>query len=74
MKNEIYQQLNMNDRDEVVGFLKSLWLEKPHNCPLCKGKLNHLHKKAKKSNNDWICQNCGKRYDAIKILDMINRY
>ena len=55
MKNEIYQHLNMNDRDEVVGFLKSLWLEKPQDCPLCNGKLNYLHKKAKKSNNDWIC-------------------
>lgn len=53
-------------------FLKSLICEKPQPCPICGGKLDFLHKKAKKSNCDWICKECGKRYDTIKILDRIN--
>ena len=68
----IYQELNMADRDEAVIFLKSLICEKPQPCPICGGKLEFLHKKAKKSNCDWICKECGKRYDTIKILDRIN--
>ncbi|KIR03843.1 hypothetical protein P261_02658 [Lachnospiraceae bacterium TWA4] len=36
------------------------------------GKLDYFHKKAKKSNSDWICTECGKRYETIKILDRIN--
>ena len=34
MKNEIYQQLNMNDRDEVVGFWEVYGL-KNHRTVLC---------------------------------------
>ena len=69
---DIYQELNMANRDEAVIFLKSLICENPQPCPICGGKLDFLHKKAKKSNCDWICTECGKRYDAIKILDRIN--
>ncbi len=68
----IYQELNMNNRDEAVVFLKSLICEKPYPCPICGGKLDYFHKKAKKSNSDWICLECGKRYETIKILDQIN--
>ena len=47
-------------------------IQMPQPCPLCGGRLDFLHKKAKKSNSDWICTVCGERYDAIKILDQLN--
>ncbi len=69
---DIFQELSVSNRDEAVIFLKSLWSEKPQPCPICGGKLDFLHKKAKKSNCDWICTVCEKRYDTMKILDRIN--
>ena len=66
------EKLNMNRRDEVVAFLKSLWSEKPVPCPLCGGELDYFHQKAKKSNSRWKCKNCHQVYDAIKILDELN--
>ena len=72
MEKDILNKLKMNSRDEAVSFLKSLWNEKPQHCPLCDGKLDFLHKKAKKSNCDWICTVCGERYDTIKILKQLN--
>lgn len=62
----------MNSRAEAVAFLKSLWNEAPQPCPLCNGKLDFLHKKAKKNNSDWKCTGCGERYDAIKLLNLLN--
>ena len=72
MEIDILNKLEMNSRDEAVSFLKSLWSENPQPCPLCDGKLDFLHKKAKKSNCDWICTVCGERYDTIKILKQLN--
>lgn len=72
MEKDILNKLKMNSRDEAVSFLKSLWNEKPQSCPMCNGKLDFLHKKAKKSNCDWICTVCGERYDTIKILKQLN--
>ena len=72
MKNEILNWLDRSSRDEVVRFLKSLWSQKPQPCPLCGGKLDFLHKKAKKSNCDWICTVCGERFDTIRILNRLN--
>ncbi|MBQ9947949.1 MAG: hypothetical protein IJO91_06125 [Oscillospiraceae bacterium] len=72
MEKDILGKLKMSSRDEVVSFLKSLWNESPHPCPLCGGKIDFLHKKAKKSNCDWICTTCGERYDTIKILNQLN--
>ena len=72
MDKDLLNKLKMNSRDEVVSFLKSLWTEIPQLCPLCGGKLDFLHKKAKKSNCDWICTVCGERYDTIKILKQLN--
>ena len=72
MEKAILGKLKMNSRDEAVSFLKSLWNEEPQPCPLCDGKLDFLHKKAKKSNCDWICTVCGERYDTIKILKQLN--
>ena len=72
MDKDLLNKLKMNSRDAVVSFLKSLWTETPQLCPLCGGKLDFLHKKAKKSNCDWICTVCGERYDTIKILKQLN--
>ena len=72
MEKDILTKYKMSNRDEAVKFLKSLWLETPRPCPLCGGKLDFLHKKAKKSNCDWVCTVCGERYDTIKILNALN--
>ena len=47
MDKDLLNKLKMNSRDEVVSFLKSLWSENAQPCPLCGGKLDFLHKKAK---------------------------
>ena len=52
MANNILDELHMSTRDEGVSFLKSLWSDNPKPCPLCSGKLDYMHKKAKKSVND----------------------
>jgi len=57
------------NRDNEVNLLKSLWCEKAVICPACnKGKLQHLHKKAKKSNCDWKCTSCGEIFRTIKMF------
>ena len=72
MEKDILTKFEMNSRDETVNFLKSLWNETPQPCPFCGRKLDSLHKKAKKSNCDWICTACGERYDTIKLLKELN--
>ena len=49
----IYQELNMANRDEAVIFLKSLICEKPQPCPICGGKLDFLHKKRNINLPSW---------------------
>ena len=72
MVKDILKKLRMESRDEAVIFLKSLWKEAPQTCPLCGGRLDFFHKKAKKSNCDWICTVCDERYYTIKILRQLN--
>ena len=72
MEKELLAKYKMQSREEMVTFLKSLWAEKPSACPLCGGKLDYFHKKAKKSNSDWVCTACGERFQAIDILSRIN--
>ena len=56
-------------REEEVAFLKQLWQNRPTVCPRCgEGTLTHLHKKAKKSNTEWKCPNCGEVYRTIRLL------
>ena len=56
-------------RAEDVAFLKRLWQEEPTLCPKCGGaELVFLHKKAKKSNNDWKCPACGEIYRTINMM------
>ena len=72
MEKDVLEKYKMNSRAEAVAFLKSLWNETPQPCPLCNGKLDFLHKKAKKNNSDWKCTGCGERYDAMKLLNLLN--
>lgn len=72
MEKDVLIKYKMNNRDEAVQFLKSLWREEPQPCPLCGGELDFLHKKAKKSNCDWVCTECKERFDTIKILKQLN--
>ncbi len=59
----------MKTREEEVIFLKRLWTEKPTPCPVCGHEfLEHLHKKAKKSDTEWKCQNCGEIFRTINML------
>lgn len=41
-------------------------------CPICKGDLELLHKKAKKDNSDWQCRNCNKIFKSLYLLDELN--
>lgn len=72
MEREVLDELQMYDRNEVVTFLKELWKEHPTPCPKCGQILETLHKKAKKSNNDWICKDCNTIYRTIDILKRLN--
>ena len=54
--------------DEELAFLKTLWSGKPAACPKCGAEMVSLHKKAKKSNDDWKCPACGEIYRTIRIL------
>ena len=58
-----------NNRDEEVKLLKRLWTSQPTLCPRCGGaELEHLHKKAKKSDCDWKYPACGEIYRTIHML------
>jgi len=57
------------NREETVAFLKKLWTGQKVVCPKCgAAELEHLHKKAKKSDCDWKCPHCGEIYRTINIL------
>lgn len=72
MESNVLQEFHFADRNAAVAFLKSLWAEQPQPCPLCGGVLDFLHKKAKKSNCDWICTRCGRQYKTISLLNRLN--
>ena len=61
-------------RSEELAFLKRLWAGQPTLCPKCqKAELVLLHRKAKKSNNDWTCPACGEVYRTIRMfMDLPN--
>ena len=57
------------NREEEVKPLKNLWTSQPTTCPKCGGaKLEHLHKKAKKSDTRWKCPACGEIYRTMDML------
>jgi len=57
------------NRETEVVLLKKLWNRESVTCPKChKATLVHLHKKAKKSDCDWKCPECGEIYRTIHML------
>ena len=59
----------MNSSDAEVSLLKKLWTSQPVTCPKCgSAQLEHLHKKAKKSDCDRRCPACGEIYRTIRML------
>ncbi len=72
MEQDVLRQFHMASREEALVFLKSLWNENPMPCALCGGRLDFLHKKAKKSNCDWKCLECGYIYKTMDILNALN--
>ena len=59
----------MNSSDAEVRLLKKLWTSQPVTCPKRgSAQLEHLHKKAKKSDCDWKCPACGEIYRTIRML------
>ncbi|WP_303836302.1 hypothetical protein [Ruminococcus flavefaciens] len=63
------KELKMDSRNDVLAFLKKLWHGEGAPCPICGSELELLHKKAKKSDCDWQCSQCGK---VIRTLDLLN--
>ena len=66
------KDLNINTRNEMVIFLKSLWNDKKAKCLICGNELELLHKKKKKNDCDWQCKNCNKIYRTIHLLCELN--
>lgn len=66
-------ELDMRSRNEVLAFLKKLWNGESAPCPICGNALEILHKKAKKSDCDWQCRQCGKIIRTLDILDELNK-
>ena len=62
-------ELKMNSRNDALAFLKKLWRGEGAPCPICGSELEMLHNKAKKSDCDWQCRQCGK---VIRTLDLLN--
>ena len=57
------------NRENEVSLLKNLWTSQPTKCPKCgRAVLEHLHKKAKKSDCDWKCPACGEVFRTIHML------
>ena len=64
----------MNSSDAEVRLLKKLLTSQPVTCPKCgSAQLEHLHKKAKKSDCDWRCPACGEIYRTIRMLKELQR-
>lgn len=72
MEKDIIKKLGMESREEVVQFLKKLWTGQEASCSKCGTTLDYLHKKAKKSECDWKCPQCGEIYRTIDILNKLN--
>lgn len=63
-----------NSREEEVRLPKRLWASQPTICPKCGGaELEHLHKKAKKSDCGWKCPICGEIYRTLVCLRSFQR-
>lgn len=56
-----------------MTFLKRLWHREPTDCPVCGTPLEMLHRKAKQSDCDWQCRQCGIVFRTMHLLDELNR-
>lgn len=64
----------MDDRSEKVALIKRLIAGEQTLCPNChEDVLEHFHKKAKKSNTDYRCPSCGKRFQVICMLKELDK-
>lgn len=72
MEKVLLRELKMNSRKEVITFLKRLWNNEKTNCPMCGTELELLHKKAKKSNDDYQCKKCNKVFRTFNLLRELN--
>lgn len=72
MDRVVLDELKMTSRKEVLDFLRKLWNDEVVKCPTCNNELVLLHKKAKKSTNDWQCVKCNKIYKTLYLLDELN--
>ncbi|MBR0139552.1 MAG: hypothetical protein IJM17_04620 [Firmicutes bacterium] len=72
MKKATLDELGFEARGEAVRFLKKLWTGEGADCPVCGGKLELLHRKAKKNVCDWQCPGCGRVFRTIHLLDELN--
>ncbi len=73
MEKYTLNDLKMYSRNDVLAFLKKLWNGNGAPCPVCGNSLELLHKKAKKSDCDWKCRQCGKVIRTLDILDELNK-
>ena len=71
MERASLSELGFGSRAEAAAFLKRLWRGEAAPCPVC-GRLELLHRMAKKSDCDWQCRACGKVYRTIHLLDELN--
>ena len=61
--------LYTENRQTEIQLLKKMWRAEPVLCPKCgEAELVHLHKKRKKSNDDWQCPACGEIYRTIRMF------
>jgi transposase-like protein len=61
--------MDSQNRDEAVLLIRRLIAGEAVKCPRCAGAdLTHFHQKAKKSNLDWVCPACGKRFQVIRMM------
>ncbi|MEA4921629.1 MAG: hypothetical protein VB078_12035 [Clostridiaceae bacterium] len=59
----------MSEHSKKVALIKRLVIGEETICPNCnKAVLEHFHKKAKKSNTDYVCPNCAKRFQVIRMM------
>lgn len=65
MEKEILTKYKMNNRDEEVKFLKSLWRETPQTCPVCDGKLDYLKQKSEEKERQFAINNMVREISRI---------
>lgn len=64
----------MTEHSKKADLIKRLIIGEETICPNCnKAVLQHFHKKAKKSNTDYLCPNCGTRFQVIRMMKELDK-